>query len=741
MADFISDEDMAKLESPAVSSPDFISDEEMNKAAPVEQTEAPKFSPETSEALAKVREESAPVANTYAGALAGYGTGLAIQKGGELAAQAGNKFVERLGVLKPEQLKTITERSSEYKKTRDFPALMEEFKSLAAANRQRSFNFAEQAKESLKGLPDVKGSDVIKAISNIQSVPLMEIPEADLPQPKTSTAGVSRLEALNTQKKALEAELAQRAAAGIESPAFNKEVEALQSQLSKVDKGIASANQQTLKELASPIKPTLADFSKVTGIPVEVLQQNPALMSKKVQPAVASALKQEVDFLKTGTIPAYDVGKKYIPSLQDKAGYSAIPDEAAKFKQEVARNVSEFIKEQPGAEEYKKGQALSQQAIKIEDQLKDFGISFGKKTGEMKVTNKNKIANLYKNGDSSEILRLEKLIQQAQDLGLNAESGIDAGKLKSIDRFQSELPLASIKGIVENTPEDYAGRIRKSVVAGGIGTLVGGPVVGGAAATAAATAPGLPTGTKLQEQIALLKGTGAYKGLGKVAKAGLSAAPSILGATGAIIGGLSAAQAGELSPAAAAATTLADIAVPLPVDVTAGAVEAKKGYRQNIEEQKMTPEYFAEGGEVSQLPAVLAGAKTGAKALLSPIPTLAKAAKSQLEEFGNERSASARERMEQQMKALESLKKPKLEEPPKQDFLDFVDKNPEALQKLAETLSPSQSSYAGPLLKASQADGRSRAAILYGLYQQPEFRSIIGESSMINKNIPGVKKV
>jgi hypothetical protein len=197
---------------------------------------------------------------------------------------------------------------------------------------------------------------------------------------------------------------------------------------------------------------------------------------------------------------------------------------------------------------------------------------------------------------------------------------------------------------------------------------------------------------------------------------------------------MSAANAGELSPAEATVAGGLDVINPLPLDTVGGAVQAKKGYNESINEQKMTPEYF-NGGEVSQSEALLAGTKAGAQGLVQPMVDLGQAAG----QAGTERSLDARSRMEQQMKALDALK-PKEPKKTGNEFLNFVDKNPEALKQLAGTLQGASQSYAGPLLKAAEADERSRAAILFGLYQQPAFRSIIGEGSLINNNIPGVKK-
>lgn len=74
---------------------------------------------------------------------------------------------------------------------------------------------------------------------------------------------------------------------------------------------------------------------------------------------------------------------------------------------------------------------------------------------------------------------------------------------------------------------------------------------------------------------------------------------------------------------------------------------------------------------------------------------------------------------------------------------------PEQLNQLAQKLgapgmSKAAQSYASPLMKAAQADDRTRTAILYGLYQQPAFRKFYEDmgqdiNESIGGTIPGVE--
>jgi hypothetical protein len=130
--------------------------------------------------------------------------------------------------------------------------------------------------------------------------------------------------------------------------------------------------------------------------------------------------------------------------------------------------------------------------------------------------------------------------------------------------------------------------------------------------------------------------------------------------------------------------------------------------------------YIAGRQEYDRTGSLSGAAKTAASAYVKPI-----------DNFGISQSNDARSRMEQNMK-------PNLNPTNKgNDFLDFVTKNPDSLRELAQTLQGPSATYAGPLLKAAEAEEGKRSAILYGLYQQPAFRSVIG--SNMESAIPGVK--
>lgn len=253
--------------------------------------------------------------------------------------------------------------------------------------------------------------------------------------------------------------------------------------------------------------------------------------------------------------------------------------------------------------------------------------------------------------------------------------------------------------------------------------------------------------TRLQEGVAQSKGLpdGILNPATKMGKAIGNILPWGLAAVGTGVGLATAADEFD-SPAEMGAVGAADALMPPGTDAIEGYVGAKKATKSALE-AGANPMI-----ETIDDPTSLTGQRqgtsfsddallAGAKGALSPIPNLVGLAKDGMESFGTSQSNEARLRMQKQMDSLNALKpKP---EPKKNgnEFLNFVDKNPQALNELADQLTAVEGkAYAGPLRKAAEADERSRAAILFGLYQQPAFRSLIGEGSLLNQNIPGVKK-
>ena len=548
-----------------------------NKPFEVESPEmeaAPKFDPsqpfqEESQAVAP-EEPSEPsfVESATQGQSMAIPTAVAVEGLRSKASDLGQAALNRVGKLSPTDMQSITDQPELYNKSRSFQDLLDEFRNLGDATRQKGFDFAEQAKESLKGLGPIKGDKLISSLSRVQSAPMVDLSASELPQPKTSTAAVSQLQNASKTKQALESKLNAMLETAIESAGMDAQINAVKSQLDSVNSQIQGLSGQAQKDLLNPQMPTLADYSQTSGFPEEILAANPALKTKKIGSQYGDILEKEVEFLKGGEIPAYDVGKKYIQQLQDAAKYNMlVPDETAKFKQEIARNVSEYLKSQPGAEDYAANQKLSQEAIQTEKGLKEFGIGLDSE-GNYKVTNPNKIQKLYKDANQSEISRLEKLIEKAQNIGYNPESAINAAQMEQIDRFQTELPFASIKKRVAEAGDSKLASATRSIVGGALGG-----VPGAIAGTVA------PSGTKVQELASLAKGSKAFKGLAKASK--------LLGpAAGLAVAGLTYDDARDrgLDVTEAAGVTAGEVLNPIPfTDLTGAYMAGKQEYNKSGE--------------------------------------------------------------------------------------------------------------------------------------------------------------
>jgi uncharacterized protein YdcH (DUF465 family) len=625
---------------------------------------------------------------------AGVGAGLGVEAARRGVSYAGGKTLEHLGKLSPSQIKAISDTPLDYVKARDFigtaeggEGLLDEFRKLSQQTREAGFNYAKQANEATRGLPDIETKKLLKAVSNIQQAPMVDVPEAELPQPRVRAENTARLETLGKQKTQLNSEINKRLESGLESTALNQELDALQKQAIQLDDEIAKTTKASLKDYKTPIQPTMAEFSKSSGIPEEILKQNPTLMTKRVQPDVSALFQDEAKFLKSGTIPAYDVAKKYVPHLQAQSSYTFTPTPTDKIKQEIARNVSQELKSMPGGEEYGRLKGLSEQAIDLEEGLAEFGLNLDS-TGKVQIQSPNKIKSIYKQGNQAEISRLENLIEKAQNLGYNPESGIDAAKMSQINRFQKELPLASIKETVKNAPENWFARAAK----GGAGATVGG--LPGAIATNAI----LPTGTKMQEMGALFKGSQTGKALGKVAKfAGPLAGLAVTGLS------YKDARSKGLDVSESIGTTVGEVLNPIPLtDVTGAYIAGKKEFQKNPWDEALIPT-----------------AKAASTAFVKPIA----------------------EAYEEGKKGTQAVSKANISDY-KQQFRtpDYTFKSTDTgnMQNLSDRLAEFRDNKAAQgwsqeLTEASEQSDSQKEATLYRLNQLKEFRALVRKTKGIKE--------
>ena len=597
---------------------------------------------------------------------------------------AGQYALEKVGVLTPQQMKTISEAPEDYKKARSFSKLLDQFQELTQQTRQAGFEARKRGVESLKGLAPISGQDIIPELGDITKGPVMELSPEEMPQvKKVPSKKASELQSLLDEQEALKSKLASIQEAGIESIERNKEINTLSQELKNVNSKLSETIPELAKSPTESITPTLKDFEKSTNIPGELLQARPELANKKIQKELGKALRKEIDFLKTGSITPENLAS-YVRDLQDKLSYLTSPSEAEKFKQEIARNVSNHLKDLEGAEGYKKGQAQSQKAIQLEKGMREFGVGLDTE-GNIKITNPEKIENLYKTGNDKEINRLNRYINQAQELQVELNVPFQSDILPAnMERFQTEFPLSAIKKTVEEA-KDLPGVTRlKTLAALGFGSSVGG--VGGALG-ALATVPLIPTGTKLQRTASLAKGSGLYKAAAKASK--------ILGPLGALVAGGMAYKGAEeagLEGVEKLGVTAGEVFNPIPfTDVTGAYVAGKKEPEKGF------------------VPA----AKAAGEAFIKPAKEFYE--KPTEVDFNSE----ALRRLERGQKGSQyDVYKKTL----KAD-------NPAEIASVAQSMqaSPDRASqeYSRVLSQIVDAPASQKEAILFGLNQQPAFRELV----------------
>jgi hypothetical protein len=604
----------------------------------------------------------------------------ALRKGISGATEYG---LEKVGKLTPQEMKLISESPEEYKKARSFSDLLEQFQELGQQTREAGFEARRRGVESLEPLASVRGSDIIPELGNISKAPTMKLSEGELPKIKSvKSKSASELETLLNQKKSLESKISNIQEAGIESIERNKELSNLTEQLNKIDSKITENIPSTFRSSIEQIPPTIEDFEKITNIPKELLQARPELANKKIQKEFGDILKKEIDFLKTGEISPKELAN-LVRQAQERASYNSAPSEVDKFKQEVARNYSEYLKNLEGAEGYKIGQELSKKAMELEKGFKEFGLGLDSE-GNIKITNPKKIENLYKTGNQKEINRLNKYINQAQQLQIDLNVPVKSDIIPtSMDRFQTEFPMASIKKTVEEAKDLPIVTTAKR----GIGAAAGGAIGGVPGAIAGYTGAGLlPTGTKLQELASLIKGSQAFKTAAKASKL-LGPAAGLLAAGSAYSG----AEEVGLEGIEKLGVTAGEVINPIPLtDVTGAYVAGKKGLEEGI------------------IPAV----KAAGEAYIKPAKEIIE--KPTSIDFNSEAL--------RKMERGEGIPKGMAYKP-------FSSTKQEDISKLSENLSMSNDKaaqeYARVLNQISGSSEQQKQAVLYSLNQQPAFRELV----------------
>lgn len=619
--------------------------------------------------------------------LAGIATAGAVESGKRAVSGLTESLISRAGVLTPEQRASITADPEAYRNARPFEELQESFKQLGQETRDVGFEARKQGVASLEGLAPVRGTDIIPELGNIEKAPMMQLSPAELPKPRPNLAKMAQLENLLNQKRELESTISSMTESGIESFERDNLLRDASNKLKKVNSQISKAVPEITRETVAPsIRPTVGDFSRATNIPQDLLQARPDLADKKIQKELGKTLQKEIDFLKTGEIAPRDLAD-YVRQLQEQTSYVVAPTEADKFKQEIARNVSEYLKELPGAEGYKKGQEISKKAIELEKGFKEFGLGLDAENN-VKITNPKKLENLYKKGSASDISRFERYVKAAQELGINTQNtmGLD---LSSIDRFQNELPLATIKKTAEEAKDLPGFATAKRFVGSTVGGALGG-IPGAIAGYTGASA--LPTGTKLQELAALAAGS-------KTAKAAAKGAKFLGPVAGLATAGLTYAQGMEegLSTPEATGVAAAETINPIPLTDTLGAYKAAKETFQRE----------------SGLAAPVKAAGAGAEAFFKPMTEAQaqiekKAGMTGQELFRAERSAVS------PAKTLSASKFETTDGPEMTKFADYLEQSPDRTAQ----------EYGRVIRQVISSPEREKSATLFSLNQNPAFRQL-----------------
>ena len=597
---------------------------------------------------------------------------------------AGQYGLEKIGKLTPEQMQTISRDTEAYSKARPFSELLEQYKELGQQTREAGFTARARGVESLSDVEKFKASELIPSLGKLEKAPKLELSPEELPKARADVSKINKLESLLKQKQELEANLGAIRESGIESFEIDKQVNDATKRLEKVNAQISKSLPDTIKEAVAPsIKPTTAEFAKATNLPPELLEARPDLTSTKIPKEYGKLLQKEIDFLKTGEMSPQAMAS-YIKKLQEASTYTPFPTEQDKFKQEIARVMSEELKSMPGAEQYAKGQELSKKSIELEKNFKEFGLGLDSE-GNVKITNPNKIEKLYKTGNQSEINRLNKYISEAQQLQLDVNVPLQSGMIPTqIDAFQNELPLAAIKKTAQEAKDLPLFATAKRAAGSAIGAAIGG-VPG---AVAGYTGAGLlPTGTKMQEAAAIAKGSKAYKTAAKASKF-LGPAVGLLAAGAAFKG----AEEAGLEGLEKLGVTAGEVVNPIPfTDVTGAYVAGKKELDKGV------------------LPA----AKAAGEAYVKPLKEFVQ------QPTNIDFSSEALRRMERG------------EAVPKDQAYKGTIKstNPEEIATITQAMQSgtdkASQEYSRVLNKLENASEREKESILFGLNQQPAFRELV----------------
>lgn len=249
---------------------------------------------------------------------------------------------------------------------------------------------------------------------------------------------------------------------------------------------------------------------------------------------------------------------------------------------------------------------------------------------------------------------------------------------KDMGKFQAKIGPIDALGAVATVSSGNPGYMAAQLAAAGV--------------KASKTAGGAIAASRLADNLAQFKGL-----TGKLL-------PGALGLAGGVLGASAAAEAGEITPGEAAVLAPIEALNPTPLDAVGAYAAGKKEYQES-----------------GSIPAT---ALAGAQGAVQPMIDLARITPQIIKEASAPQGpnpASLRERYERDLESFKELKKPFKPTAPSHSVEDIQATH----DWFKASTDPVAQTYAGPLEKAANSqDERTRAAVMFGLEQQPAFREL-----------------
>jgi hypothetical protein len=483
MSDFISDEDMKKMESSSTKSSgsnDFISDEDMNKLETAQ--------PEESKSSFKLD----PAVKTAIAGGTGVLTGKTIQKGADLVD---DYLIPAIGNLDKKQIDFISQNPETYRNADTLENLMNQWKGLAqdvsntsqgASNHftnnlrkitddvnQASYDKARLAKDSLEGAAPMAKDDYYKAvgsgIANTQGALSDISPEAkkaffDEHYEVPSQREVSKITAdadLTGPKSRLDYFRAQ--APEMEnfkgSQVYNKFMSDMAKAEDDYNKAIINTKQKYAQE-------AIGKYKASTGIPKELLESNPELSDKILNPKFGKVANSAVDMAKNPlvTLDAPFVGGDtgLVPLLRESANFDGVNvGPVDKF----ATNVSESVRNKAGElyPEYDENMKASSRAINSKEALNKAGVKIDDNGVEsLSKSSSDKVKKILANPElyPDEFKQLQSAIESSKEFSKNQPLDLAQERYAQANNLENKLKDLKIN-LDKNSDVDVSSAVQK----------------------------------------------------------------------------------------------------------------------------------------------------------------------------------------------------------------------------------------------------------------------------------------